>query len=539
MMDAPIERSIGRHVREAIMFGFAVGGLFGAVDAAGAVIGFGRQDWPQMLAVSLLLSVAFYLPLTLLITLVLALVPALRRDGRLEALRLAFVLPLGFYFTNLNRLLLASIMWLGGKRITIASMTNEDAMRNSLLVALFAVIIGVLIARAFWHRHGYWSSKEYRRQLREQSILVALALAVALYSLTNVNFDLNLAAPPSSQRQRSGPPNVVILILDTVRGDAFSCYGAEGGTTPNIDRLASQSTLYSRAISPGSWTLPSHSSIFTGLAVSEHGVSWGNLFLEDQFTTLAERLRDAGYRTVSITCNSMLAPSGNFLQGFDEQYEPDRNLHHYKFLGVMDVTQAILRQPLSQWLPGEWGEYLTDRGALAANRLANRTLTEAAESQKPLLLFVNYMEAHLPYVPPRPYRSHLAPDQFSESYQLDQHHQKRIWPFVVSGQDTFTPAQLNILRQLNRGTVSYLDRRVGELVRALEHYGLSEDTLLVVTSDHGDNIGEHNLLGHNYCLYQTLVHVPLIIHFPGRLAPGRVDAQVQTTDLYPTILAAC
>lgn len=538
------ERPVGRDVPasgatrrflDAIATGLAAAGILGVIDAVGYYAGLGTNEWPEILSFSLILSTALYVPATVCITLLLLPFPWLRREGRLEALRLVFLFAAGLAFTNLNRALTALIFLLQSGKVNFMALRGVSGLGSPLLLVVVLLITLPVGRYGLWRLRHVWGSRRLARLVYVLAGLCVAGLLLSIVTLSRTTYRLPLPPDPTVAEKPPPRPHVVILVLDAVRADALSCYGAPKGATPHIDRLAEEGTLFEDVLSPGVWTLPSHASIFTGLSASEHGVGWGNLFLEDRFTTLAEHLQAAGYRTVAISCNTFLNNETNLFQGFSEIHQEGRWLFSFDLLGCMSVAEAIVRCPLEQWFPGAWGDYLTDRGALQANVLAERAF---ASSGQPLLLFINYIDGHLRYVPPRPYRRGWGRSAFKESYRLDQDYHSAIYPYMLRGEKTFTAKDLVLLRRLNQGAVSYLDSRVGEICAALEHHGLAKDTLLIVTSDHGDSLGEHGLLDHHFSVYQTLARVPLIVRFPGRLPAGRVKTPVQTTDVYPTVLAA-
>ncbi len=529
---------VGKRSLDAVATGLAAGGMLGLIDAAGYLAGFGTDEWPQILSFSMILSVAIYLPATLAITLLLLLIPRLRRDGVFQTLRLILLFAAALALTNLNRLLVAVIMTLQTGKANLQILKANDAMRYSPLVLLTVLLIAFFVGRyGLWRLRRVWTSTGFVRLVYGFAGLAIIGVIASGVCLARTSFRLGLADRPAVAVRRPPKPHVVILVLDTVRADTLSCYGGPAGATPHLHQLAQEGTLFENVLSPGVWTLPSHASMFTGLAASEHGVGWGNMWLEDRFVTFPEELRAAGYQTVAISCNPMLSKETNLFQGFDEIYQQHRWLFRYSLLGCRDVAEVLSGSCLEQWFPGMWAGHLTERGALSANVRALGAIARAAATGRPLFLFVNYIDPHLPYVPPRPYRRRLGERAYQASYQLDQTYSTRVWPYMLTSEKIFSAEDIELLRRLNQSAVSYLDSRVGEIVAVLDHYGLTRDTLLIITSDHGENIGERGLLDHQFCVYQTLLRVPLIVRFPDRLPSGRVKTPVQTTDICPTVLA--
>jgi len=288
------------------------------------------------------------------------------------------------------------------------------------------------------------------------------------------------------------PPNVVLIVLDTVRADHLSCYGYALPTTPRIDALAAAADRYATVESTAPWTLPSHASMFTGLATFQHGADAGRgadgeIFdgraLSPEHVTLAEALHDAGYRTAGFVANPIyLSPAYGFAQGFDD--------------------------------------YAVER--LPANAMCGRIFNwlDAHAGERPFFAFVNLMDAHRPYdVAPLPEGAGIglpppAPDPPLEL--LDSLVQE-----VLGGHAPPDPQRVaRVVSQYDHG-VAWCDWAVGRIADELRARGLFDDTLLIVTADHGEYFGEHDLVEHSKDVYQEAISVPLVIKRPGQTS-GRV-----------------
>jgi arylsulfatase A-like enzyme len=292
-------------------------------------------------------------------------------------------------------------------------------------------------------------------------------------------------------------PNVLLVVLDTTRSDRLSLYGYERETTPNLERLAASSTVYDTAYATSTWTAPSHASLFTGLYPHGHGVTQMAWDLPAAQETLAELLRDAGYDTVGIVGNPMVGRRLGFDQGFDEYYET-------------------------------WEESAAGEGTHPAVRHLERFLDN--RGSRPFLAFVNLIEPHSPYDSGKTYRGEFVAE---DPPALEQNH----WRAYYRGRKTFSDRELRHLGDLYDAELRYADELVGRLVALLEERRLLDETVLVVTSDHGENLGDHGMLDHVFSLYETTVRIPLLVRFPGVFEPGRrVSAPVQLVDLFPTLL---
>ena len=310
-------------------------------------------------------------------------------------------------------------------------------------------------------------------------------------------------------------PNVLLIVMDTARADRLSCYGYGKKTTPTLDRIASQGVLFEQMIAAASWTLPSHATLFTGLYPRDHKTTGATGNLPAELTTLAEALAAAGYDTAGFSCNPWLTSATGLTQGFRT------------FLDVW-------RDPRPR-RPG-------DDGTEQASQLLLDWVDSAA-TRRPFFAFVNFMEPHLSYDPPEGFERGFVPAGADPAQVAEvrgwQHPREVGYILRVPGFGV-TPAQFGLLGGLYDGELAYLDSELGELFHGLEQRGLLKDTLLIVTSDHGEHLGDHALMDHKMSLYDALIRVPLIIRYPGVVPQGvRVRGQVQNNDLFPTVLRLC
>lgn len=328
-----------------------------------------------------------------------------------------------------------------------------------------------------------------------------------------------LAAPPAA----AGSPNVVLIVLDTTRRDHLGAYGDDRGLTPFLDRFAAESVVYEQAITPGPWTVPSHASIFTGWYPVTHGCSQEHhLWLNDEFDTLAEMLGRAGYQTLALNSNFYLTRC-NLLQGFEQSFYLDGP---YDRLGIRRLANIL-------GTPARW----VDKGsAEAVNYLAD-WLDDGRDTSRPLFLMVNLFEGHRPYIPPRQERLERLPAdvgaveaaQFATTFEPIplhlRHEQNEKAQALVSG--------------LYEALIRYQDRRLEELMGLLEQRIDLDRSLIIITADHGENLGEAGRWEHIHAVNEDLIHVPLIIRYPGKTSAGRrIAGLCQTVDIVPTVFEA-
>jgi len=323
------------------------------------------------------------------------------------------------------------------------------------------------------------------------------------------------ATPPrtASAQLRPAPPRTIVLVtVDTLRADTLSQAGYPLPTTPFLDRVARQGVVFSRSYATSSWTPPTMASLFTGTYPTTHGVVSGEIterrvlrqpVLPASLTTLAEAAKRSGYTTLGVASNRHLVRDLGFAQGFDRFSDPP------DFRNGEAVNLEVRRLFAEEFGPG-WRAVWRDR---------------------PLLLWVHYFDPHDPYVPnPAWLAKHPAPAAASgqdSPARLTMREMKRRFPSPDA-------ALARAIRPFYDGEVNRVDQLVETLWRDL---ALTDDTLFLFTADHGEEIVDHGGLGHSQSLYEELVRVPLLFHWPRGLPGGvRIDTPVSAVDLLPTLL---
>lgn len=327
-------------------------------------------------------------------------------------------------------------------------------------------------------------------------------------------------------------PNVVILVIDTARAQNLSCYGYERATSPNLDAMAADSVLYEQAITTGCWSLPSQMSILTGLFPSKHGAHELHLSYPHHYPTLPEVLREAGYTTLGVSPNSWMSDEFGTTHGFDAY------LKMWQYWPTLPATAAARARPwirLAHRLNRFYTRYYfpEHNRARHVNQAFYKLLDNA---QEPFFGYVIYWDTHLPYYAHGEHGTRWLPPGVDREHALrvDRNHLA-----YHTGQLPMTEEDFEILRACYDGALASIDEEIGYLVDRLQQRGILDRTLLIVTSDHGENIGDHNLMSHAYSLHDTLIRVPLIMRYPACFAKGsRIASQAQLTDVFPTILDA-
>jgi arylsulfatase A-like enzyme len=335
-------------------------------------------------------------------------------------------------------------------------------------------------------------------------VIAAAAVAAVLAAMVLI--------PCGCGRKPDARPNIVLVVLDTVRDDyagAVDSTGSDARYTPYLDQLAATGTLFAHAWSNAPWTVPSHASLFTGLLPSEHGCTSLHPKLDAPCPTLAELLAAAGYQTAGFYSNPWLSDrASELLRGFEARRET----------------------PLTGFFTGDHRYPDGDQGGRGSTAQISQWLGQRRPDQ-PFFLFVNYLESHLPYDPPADYRRAFTPDiPRDEWVSVGWGHE------FNAGLHPAPSAGWERKARLYGGDVNTADRLLGSLVSILKREGLYENSILIVTSDHGENLGEHGLAEHQFSVHETLLAVPLVIRAPGRVAPGVREDPVMLLDLFATVL---
>lgn len=360
-------------------------------------------------------------------------------------------------------------------------------------------------------------------------------------------------------------PNILFIVLDTLRRDRLGVYGYLRETSPHLDAFAAQATRFERAIAPAQWTLPSHASMFTGVFPSVHGVTQSNSLLSEMQPTAAEILRVQGYHTAAFCNNPLVGVLNHGLQrGFSEFYNyasavpqrPNETARSDLYRAFMSRFRPFARGIGNQfarndglfraalnpfWVP-IWSKYINFKGS-TANSIADLMdywrAYAAGGAEQPLFVFLNLMQSHLPFHPPQDYVDRVAPALRSDrrAYQF-------MGRFNADGAAWASPPdppladwQQRVLSDFYDAEIAFQDDHLGRLLRMLSEGGALDNTVVIITADHGEGLGDHGLMGHGFTVHQELVHVPLIIRGADHVPFGGVVHQnVSTRRIFHTLL---
>jgi arylsulfatase A-like enzyme len=319
---------------------------------------------------------------------------------------------------------------------------------------------------------------------------------------------------------RAGAPNVLLIILDTVRSLDLSLYGYERPTTPSLSRLASTGVTFDRAVSAAPWTVLSHATLFTGQLRDVHHADWYSR-LDPSVPTLAAIFRQQGYRTGGFSANEVHAGwEFGFARDFIHFEDHDISLAEVvdaTTLGKFTSDHVRVRRLLDNW------DLLGRTDADEINAKALGWLHRSGD--RPYFVFLNYFDAHTPRMPPEPFARQFGASRPAASLRSR-----------LSGLIFPSPKQQKSKNAYD-AAIAYIDDRIGQLLDSLGREGLLENTLVVVTADHGELLGEHHLQGHANSLYFPTLHVPLLLSMPGTIpANQRIEAPATLRDVAATIL---
>ncbi|WP_165226528.1 sulfatase [Aquisphaera insulae] len=387
-----------------------------------------------------------------------------------------------------------------------------------------AIAAGVLLAR-----HGSLNSRRLRRGLALAAIVPA-TLAIGLHDWDRVLAGLRDRQARPSPAHHRGRPNVLLLVLDTVRAESLGLYGYERDTTPNLNRLAARAIRFDQARSTAPWTLPSHASMFTGRW--HHDLDVGEKKpLGKSYPTIAEVLGAHGYATAGFIANTFFCNHWfGLARGFNHYDD------YYEEQSAISVEEALRCSSLGrlavQAMAGRFGgveRRRKDAGRINAAFLS--WLDRRSDDQQPFFAFLNYFDAHGPFIPPdgakRPFGRPPADAQEAAAI--------RDWD--GRSRSSLTDPQVALARDSYDDCLAYLDEQIGRLFDELAWRGELDDTVIILTADHGEAIGEHGLTGHGRSLYDSEVRVPLLLFLPHRAHGGEVVSRpVSLRDIPATIL---
>ncbi len=335
----------------------------------------------------------------------------------------------------------------------------------------------------------------------------------------------------------TGPPNLLLVVMDAVRASSLEVYGCDRPTSPFLREFAETACTYERAHATSCWTLPSHASMFTGLDADDHRVGTDRWSLDQVATpTLAEHLRERGYATVAASANPWVGQAFGFGRGFDSFIES------WRAGSLPDLTSDALRTgrvsaadrarriaaagpaAIVSAVPAAAMAARRRSGHSASGQLTRRLVHAfASAGDRPVFGFINLLDAHLPRRPPARHRA-----------AVDASPARSPHPWEYAGGLAEPPDRAALLA-LYHASVRQSDEQVGRLVTAVDRVS-RRPTMIVITADHGENVCDHGLMDHQFSLHQTVLHVPLLVRAPDRAGAGsRSSGLVSLSDVFELV----
>jgi len=324
---------------------------------------------------------------------------------------------------------------------------------------------------------------------KSAGIKITAGVFISIFVLINIlNFGQKLFNSPSG-------PNVILIVPDALRADHLGCYGCSRPTSPQIDKFAADALFFEKAMSNSPWTKPSIGSVFTSRYPHEHkAFSWMDN-LADEGLTLAEVFRNGNYATFAIQTNPSITEKHNFKQGFQYYHEM-----------VLEKGETVTSS-FNSWVK--------------------------KHKKKPFFAYLHYMDTHVPY---------NAPQEFSQIFGLKDYTfftpgEFRTMDVRLLGEMGLSKNDKQSLVNLYDGAIKYFDSNFAKIVDNLKKLGILNKTIIILTSDHGEEFWEHDGFAHGHTIYNELLHVPLIIGYSSRLPGRHIKSYVQLLDFFPTILS--
>ena len=408
-----------------------------------------------------------------------------------------------------------------------------DFVSSVLLSAGLAVQTARLVNR---RRHAFLRFARLTTPLLAAAVL-ALALATSGVRAWSEHRAVAALAPPPSVA-----PNVLLIVWDTVRAQNLSLYGHVRPTTPNLQQLAARGVWFRHAFSTSSWTLPSHASMFTGRWPHELSTGWKTP-LDDREFTLAGRLGSLGYDTAGFVANlDYLGRETGIARGFShfEDYPLTVREIFTRYIGLGRRVDHFSIAMLVDKLVGRRGGRQRplmpiarehSKSAPDIDRAFLDWLSWQRHRDRPFFAFLNYNDAHTPYE---------VPDDSTKGFGIrpeSWHERLLLQKWIATDRPPTSQRDVQMANDLYDDCIAYLDQRLGALLDELGRRGVLDDTVVIVTSDHGEHLGDHRLFFHGCSLYRQLVNVPLVVAGPSRVPKRQVvDEPVSLRDVPATVL---
>ncbi len=414
----------------------------------------------------------------------------------------------------------------------------QSIISNLILISIGIVLFSFLLNKLIWPNTS--------RFPLYYKIHIAVLIIAVLFSLL-YSKDLRIGARKNFLLAKShnfNKYNVILILLDAVRADHLGCYGYERKTSPNIDLIASKGVVFENAFAQSSHTLESVPSLFTSNYPSTHNVQTITTALPQELVLLPEIFRSSGYRTSIFSANDYVSMTYGYNRGIKDFYGLEENVvkNNKTVLGhllyslprmsrirellepILNLGYSFLHSKIT--LNMEDANFITEKAMKWIKKNRNR----------PFFIYIHYQGGHHPYNPPVPYQKIFDPD-FSDDPIQD--YPLNFGMFLPYEEGEPIPAREleNMIAQYD-GKILYHDENLGILFKQLEQLNLSDKTMIIIASDHGEEFYDHKGWGHGHSLYEENIHVPLILYCPELIPEGkRINELAEMVDVFPTVLS--
>lgn len=499
----------GRRIASGLLGGLFGGALLGFIEAL-VVIRLANQDEMWVLPYAFLLYGIVGAVLGAGIGILIE--PLAHVSGRKEVRGTTFALAFAGVFA----------MW--GAVVTRFRLSRDlfrerppQGMVLPLAVLVAAVIVGVVLFALVKKLARRGPLAPLREPVSGASVYAGILGALFLVAWWGKTEPVIGTVDPAAQQGASGKPNVVLIVVDTMRADRLGCYGYAKNSSPMLDAMAAEGIVFKTTVAQASWTRPSIATILTGLYPSTHQAISKVSMLPDDVFTLAEAFRRGGYYTAGLADNINIAPMFGFGQGFCEY-------HYYTPTYFFGASESASKLTLYDMLRLVRERFVSKKKHVDHYYRDARFMTERATewlkktSHRPFFLFLHYMDPHDPY--------------FTH-------------PYTGAGYARVSmpnpPLEMApTLSAVYDGEITFWDKSFGDLLAAMRARGLMDNSIIVVTADHGEEFAEHGGWWHGATLYDEGIHVPLVMRMPQAAFAGTVvEEQVRLIDIAPTLLARC
>lgn len=384
---------------------------------------------------------------------------------------------------------------------------------HGIALALLAVGLATVAARLAERFAGRFDRLLVSTALPLALVVALVAVGVPIRAAWRQWSALAALPPPPANA-----PNVILVTLDTVRVQNLSLYGYGRPTTPELERIAQRGIMFHRAMTPSPWTLPTHASLFTGRLPHEHRADASTQWLDKTYPTLGEVLQSRGYVTAGFVGNMLACGRVTGV---------DRGFIHYHDVPV-SLNMLAHGSLLWEWTIGMHRPFPRKTAEAVNEEFLTWLDQHGQRPSRPFFAFLNYFDAHDPYWVPDPEFDLFSPLPAEERERI-RRKRKSLW--------NDDPVELQWAVDTYDGAIAYLDHHLGRLIDELDARGILDNTVVIITSDHGEHFGERKLFGHGCSLYRQLIDAPLLVLVPGDTpANATVTTPVSLVDVPATIL---